>query len=369
MSAVRFVRGGVDAEAVGALWAALTGRRTGPLLLTTDREEFAGSSRRITQALDDIDVVLRTSGSTDGRGHLVGLSLAALAASADATLARLGGPGQWVTSLPTTAVAGFQVVLRSVRAGIEPVVHEAGKPLDAGLRRGVPHYLSLVPTQLVRALASDPAPLRAFDAVLVGGAALDPATAERAASTGLRIVTTYGMTETAGGCVYDGVPLDGVRVRTPGDRIGLAGPILATRYLDTERQPFETDADGVRWLVTNDRGTWANGRLEVHGRLDDVLITGGVNVNPGEVAARLQSLLGVPLVVVGFPDPEWGDRLVAISQTPVEEAAFRAACRTLERAQRPKQLLVHPDAWPSTFSGKVDLLRLRAWAGERLNPT
>ena len=184
MSAVRFVRGGVDAEAVGALWAALTGRRTGPLLLTTDREEFAGSSRRITQALDDIDVVLRTSGSTDGRGHLVGLSLAALAASADATLARLGGPGQWVTSLPTTAVAGFQVVLRSVRAGIEPVVHEAGKPLDAGLRRGVPHYLSLVPTQLVRALASDPAPLRAFDAVLVGGAALDPATAERAASTG-----------------------------------------------------------------------------------------------------------------------------------------------------------------------------------------
>lgn len=358
MSRVRFLPGGTDPEAIAAATRACeaglsspTHATDGPWLVAPDRATFDALASRITRPLAGIDVSLRTSGSTDGRGRLVGLSWDALRASADATLDRLGGPGQWVTSLPTTSVAGFQVVLRGVLAGVPPVVHRPGTPWDAGLRAGVRHYLSLVPTQLVRELAADPGPLARFDAVLIGGAALAPEPAGRARRAGVRIVTTYGMTETCGGCVHGGAPLAGVRVRVVAGRIQLAGPMLAEAYLDAGPQPFVDGPDG-RWLVTGDRGRWDGARLRVDGRADDVILSGGVNVDPHRVEAALAAL-GGEWVVVGVPDPEWGQRVVAVTTGAADLADVRAATAHLAPAERPRGV-TRLAAWPMTATGKVD---------------
>lgn len=367
--------GGAGPDAVARLYdvlAAWTADRCGegvrgPLLMAADAAEFEASRARIIQPLDGIDVIIRTSGSTDGHGRLVGLGLGALAASGRATLDRLGGPGQWVTSLPVQGVAGFQVVLRSALAGVRPVVFAPGHGFDAALFErcaaaldsDARHYLSLVPTQLRRALAAAPRTLAGFDAVLVGGAALAPDLAARAAEAGVRIVRTYGSTETSGGCVYDGVPLDGVEAEMVGGLIHLAGPTLATRYLDTAEQPFIT-RDGRRWLATHDLGAWGeDGRLIVRGRADDVIISGGANVNPHDVEAALAAL-GGEWVVVGVPDPEWGQRVVAVSTASVTLDQARAATAHLAPASRPRGV-VRIEAFPLGRTGKVD-----RWAVARL---
>src|SRR4051812_38782711 len=228
-------------------------------------------------------------------------------ASADATHARLGGPGQWLLDLPPTYVAGLQVLFRSVRAGTEPVRSVDDLTADRC-------YLSLVPTQLVR-LLDDPGgnALGRFAAVLLGGARLDPRLRVRAEAAGARVVTTYGMSETCGGCVYDGVPLDGVEVRVGGDgRIRLGGPVLFDGYADRPDLTAQVVEDG--WFVTADLGrVTGDGRLEVLGRVDDVVVSGGVNVATGTVAARLREHPAVQdAEVVGVPDDEWGQAVVAV---------------------------------------------------------
>ena len=186
-------------------------------------------------------VFVATSGST-GRPRVVVLRPAALRASAAATAARLGGPGHWLLALPADHVAGVQVVVRALLAGAPPGVQELrGGFRPAGFAAATARlgpgrrYTSLVPTQLLRLLDAGGAALDAllgYDAVLVGGAALDAGLRARAEAAGARVVATYGMTETAGGCVYDGVPLDGVRIRLDGagaeeGRIAVGGPMLA----------------------------------------------------------------------------------------------------------------------------------------------
>src|SRR5690606_26378174 len=208
-----------------------------------------------------------TSGSTSGTGHLVALDGAGLVASARATSARLAGPGQWVACLPVHHVAGLQVLVRSVVAGTEPVVLDTSAGFRAGdlaaavrrLRPDVPGYLSLVPTQLARVMADEDAvsALRGLAAVLVGGARTAGALLTAARDAGGPVVTTYGMTGTGGGCVHDGVPLDGVDVEVDAEgRIWLAGPVLARGYLDDPAAASDTfrERDGRRWLRTNDRG-------------------------------------------------------------------------------------------------------------------
>ena len=167
---------------------------------------------------------------------------------------------------------------------------EQGEGLAAAAARmpaGDRRYTALVPTQLVRFLDAEPDALRGFDAVLVGGAATDPALLARARAEGVRVVTTYGMTETAGGCVYDGAPLDGVRVRVTDGGVELAGPVLASGYrLDPDATAAAFEGG---WFRTRDAGELdAEGRLTVLGRLDDVLISGGVNVAPAAVEAVLR---------------------------------------------------------------------------------
>jgi o-succinylbenzoate---CoA ligase len=259
------------------------------------------------------DLVVVTSGTT-GNGRAVLLPAAAVRASARATEARLGGPGTWLLVLPTSSIAGLQVLCRSVLAGTAPVVLDREEALAAAVRR-LPEgrrYASLVPTQLHRFLEREPDALRAFDGILVGGAGIDPALLHRVRAEGIAVVPTYGMTETAGGCVYDGVPLDGVQVRLGDDGgVEVSGPVLAAGY---RLDPVGTAAafrDG--WFVTRDAGSIdADGRLTVHGRLDDVLVTGGVNVAPAAVEAVLREHPDVDdAIVFGRPDDEWGQRVVA----------------------------------------------------------
>jgi O-succinylbenzoic acid--CoA ligase len=257
------------------------------------------------------DLVVVTSGTT-GSGRAVLLSAGALRASARATHDRLGGPGSWLLALPVSAIAGLQVLCRSVVAGTDPTRPATGEPLREAVAR-MPRgrrYTALVPTQLRRYLDAEADALRAFDAVLVGGAATDPALLARAREERVAVVTTYGMTETAGGCVYDGRPLDGVAVRVA-DGVEIAGPTLALGYRCDPEATAAAFAGG--WFRTRDAGSLdADGRLTVHGRLDDVVITGGVNVSPRAVEAVLREHPEVAdAVVLGRPDEEWGQRVVA----------------------------------------------------------
>jgi O-succinylbenzoic acid--CoA ligase len=203
-------------------------------------------------------------------------------------LRRLGGPGQWLLALPVNYVAGLQVVVRSAVGGQpSPIVLDEHRDLASavGALRPGRTYTALVPTQLHRWLADDrdTAALRSFDAILLGGAPAPVELLERARRAGLDVLTTYGMSETAGGCVYDGLPLDGVAVALAADgRIRISGPILFDGYADDAELTASVLHDG--WLITPDIGELdPDGYLRVLGRADDVVMSGGVNVSLAEV--------------------------------------------------------------------------------------
>ena len=314
-------------------------------------EEILALLRDWDAASDPEPLVIATSGST-GEPKRVVLSRDAMRASALATQERLGGPGQWVLNLPPSYVAGVQVLYRSVVAGTEPVT----KIEDL---TGERCYLSLVPTQLVRALDGDVALLGRLDAVLVGGGPLDPAVRGAAEARGIRVVQTYGMSETCGGCVYDGRPLDGVEVRIDDGEVQLRGPVLFDGY---EGDPSRTAAvmvDG--WFRTNDLGRLdGNGRLWVTGRADDVIISGGVKVPARAVAEMIAAEPDAFAVeVIGVPDPEWGERVVAFVVGDLD--LVRAREQVEPRTWAPRQL-VQVDAIPLLPNGKVDRLALRELA-------
>ena len=256
---------------------------------------------------EEVAVVLATSGST-GVPKGVELTSAALVASARASLARLGAaPGErWLCCLPTHHISGLGVLVRSLLAGSVPVVRDR---VDAGVvARDASDaarcsYVSLVPTQLRRLLDAG-APLAGFRAILLGGAAIPGGMLAEAAAAGARVVTTYGMTETCGGCVYDGLPLDGVQVACDADgRIRITGPVLFSGYRLAPEQTRTAVKDG--WFVTSDLGELTeDGRLVVRGRADDVIISGGEKIVASEVE---QVLRGSPrvrdAVVVGVARP------------------------------------------------------------------
>ena len=429
--ALRLLTGGTAPDDVAALRAALAERlslrglltspdgrpapaaevgehRTGlplPLLVPIAPGEDEGQvrtdlARRIARIPARTDLILRTSGSTTGTGRLIAMRAAALMASARATHARLGGPGTWLLPLPAHHVAGLQILIRSLEAGTEPVVVDtsagfsptalAEALLSARRSTGAAAcrlYVSLVPTQLVRVL-QDPVAGRALsdaDAVLLGGAAADPALLARARGAGVTVVTTYGMSETGGGCVYNGRPLEGVEITIQAPdaegagRILISGPVLAEDYLQPPGHPpagrprrnpnagegFHRNGS-TRVLATSDRGRLhPDGRLEVLGRLDDVIITGGVKVEPRHVEEALTCIDGVAeACVVGLPDEQWGSTVVAAvvlepDRQPgglkqLDGAALREAARArLDGAHAPKRVVVL-EALPLRPSGKVD---------------
>ncbi|WUI03380.1 AMP-binding protein [Spirillospora sp. NBC_00431] len=311
-------------------------------------------------------VLIATSGST-GTPKFVELSAAALRHSAAGTLARIGaGPGdRWLCCVPTSHISGVQVLVRALVAGTEPIILPRFDPAEVAATEGA--HLSLVPTQLRRLLDAG-ADLARLGTIILGGAAAAPGLLAEARERGARVFTTYGMSETSGGCVYDGTPLPGMRVALgDGGRIRLAGPSLFTRY---RPRPGETAqaGDGARdgeWFVTQDLGVLEDGRLRVRGRLDDVINTGGEKVVAGEVAAALARHPKVrDVVVVGRPDPEWGERVTAVvvpgASGGPELRELRAFVRETMPAYAAPRELELVDAIPLLASGKPDRARLRS---------
>lgn len=299
------------------------------------------------------------------------LGSAALRASAGATHEHLGGPGHWLLAMPAHHIAGVQVLVRSLLAGTAPhAVDTAGgfrpeafaEAAEHTLAAGGRHYTALVPTQLSRLLGEERglAALRRFDAVLLGGAATPPALLRRAREEGVRGVTTYGMSETSGGCVYDGEPLRGVAASTGGDTgpIALSGPVLARGYRGGVGTAFEGG-----WFRTGDLGRWRDGRLEVLGRADDVIISGGVNIAPAPVERVLAEQQGVREVcVLGVEDPEWGEVVVAAvvpHEPPPDAEVLRAAVRAEAGATATPRRIAFLDELPLRGPGKPDRRRLR----------
>jgi O-succinylbenzoic acid--CoA ligase len=309
----------------------------------------------------DVAVVIATSGST-GAPKGVMLSAAALRASAAASLRRVeASKGErWLCCLPVSHVSGLQVLVRALLSDSEPVIHAAFDP-RAVLGSGADH-VSLVPTQLHR-LVETGADLSVFRTIVLGGAAAPPGLLERARQRGARIVTTYGSSETSGGCVYDGRPLDGVDVKIGEDGlIRIAGPVLFSGYrFGVPPAPL----DGG-WFVTSDLGELRGGRLRVLGRADDVINTGGEKVVAGAVTDVLCAHPEIAdAAVIGTPDPEWGELVTAIvvpanPDTPLTLEQLRAYCRDRLPPHAAPRELRFVSRLPLLPNGKTDLVRLRA---------
>jgi O-succinylbenzoic acid--CoA ligase len=329
--------------------------------------EVVGQARAWLDGPDDVPLLIATSGST-GTPKRVVLSRAAVLASVRASAARLGANGPWVLALPPTYVAGVQVIVRALVAGHDPVLLERDPSTGSG-RGGWPEgagwFVSLVPTQLRRMLASpdDLAALRNAHTVLLGGGPIGEALRAQAAEAGVHVVATYGSAETAGGCVYDGLPLDGVAVALgEGGRVRIAGPTLFTRYDGQPDLTREVLVDG--WFLTSDAGRIdEDGRLALIGRLDDVIVTGGLNVPGPAVAERLRSHPAIrEAEVLGVPDAEWGNRVVAFvvpADAGIVDELRDWVAEEHPRAWAPRQWVVL-DEIPLLPNGKPDRQALRA---------
>jgi O-succinylbenzoic acid--CoA ligase len=353
-----------------------TAPATLPVPASDERE-----TRRLTDALrpgepidDGVALVVATSGTTGvPKGAM--LSASALRASGDATHARLGGPGSWLLTLPAHHIAGMQVLLRSVLAGTEPVVIDVTDGFDPGAlpaavasMSGPRRYTSLVPTQLVKALDHPGAvgSLAALDAVLLGGAATPAPVLRRAVDAGITVVRTYGMSETCGGCVYDGVPLDGARVRIDDDgRVLLGGPMLASGYRGLPDHPAFAEPG---WFRTDDAGAVTDGVLGISGRLDEAISTGGLTVVPQVVEAALVAHPAVrECAVIGLPDERLGRRVTAVVVAEPGTAPTLAELRsfverTLDPTAAPRELHL-VDTLPLRGPGKVDRRALESRFG------
>jgi len=308
----------------------------------------------------DAAVVVTTSGST-GDPKAVVLTRAALRFAVAATHERLGGPGDWVCALPTQHVAGLMTVARAVVAGTGLRFARSDlSDLPAPVGRT---YVSLVAAQLDRALDQPAmsARLREHAAVLLGGGAVPAGLRERAAAAGVRVVATYGMSETCGGCVYDGVPLDGVRVELDAGRISLGGPMAFAGYrLRPDLTAAVLDGDLVR---TQDRGTCTDGHLQVLGRVDDVIISGGENVDLAAAQRAADAEFGGgSVVLLPLPDERWGTRVVAVTTRAFTLAEVRGRLEPLlGRAGTPKELR-RVGELAYTSIGKIDRTALvRSW--------
>lgn len=382
------------AGVTSALEAALAG--AGPAVLVRD----ARATRLAGEGADPLAnvelktgtaLLIQTSGST-GTPKTVLLSADALRASSAAVHERLGGLGQWLLALPLSYIAGLSVLVRSATSGVAPAVLPSG-PFDAqsfidtvATMTGERRYTSLVPVQLIRVLElcdNDPAAseiAQSLDAILIGGQVLENELRERAERAGLSVVETYGSSETSGGCVYDGLPLAGVEVSIDANgEILLSGPTLASGYLDEALTAEKfVDRDGVRWYRTGDAGSFDGHRLQVSGRMDRVIISGGLKVSLDAVAEAARTVTGVEQAyAVNIPDSEWGERPAVITQVntdvfaaearvgEVENSVYAAVYDAVEarlgRVAAPKRVLT-VEHIPLLASGKPDYVSMRVLA-------
>ena len=362
------------------------------------RTRLLVDSQRPGEPIDPrVALVVSTSGST-GTPKGAMLSASALGASAAATDRFLGGPGRWLLALPGHHIAGLQVMLRSLRSGYAPTVMDVTGGFDPDAlpaavevaRAGAPRvYTSLIPGQLAKVLDEGSpeavAALARLDAILLGGAAAAPELLARADDAGIRVVRTYGMSETAGGCVYDGAPLEGVEVRIEDDddnagagggadggigdgagdgaggptsgtgRVWLAGPQVALGYRNAPGHPaFHREG----WFRTDDAGRInEDGRLSILGRLDDAISVGGLTLLPQTVEDALRRHAAVvDVVVVGIPDARLGAKPVAAValRSPASSDALRAHVTSLLGEHSAPAAVAVLAELPTLPGGKVD---------------
>lgn len=368
--------------------------------LTEALRTFSARFTELEKGQDGPALVVTTSGSTGAPKQTV-LPASALAASARGTEAATNThAAQWLLALPLQYVAGAQVVARSALAGTTPVIttsvsegtrFTAQDFVTSAEKLSAQHRLvSLVPTQLHRLLETPNGPLRtetlealrSFSAILLGGAPASADLISTARDLALPVVRTYGSAETAGGCVYEGKPLPGVRVQIEPDatdpeapgRIWLGGPTVASGYAkDPQRTAahFFVDNNGTRWYRTDDLGTLdpSTGTLNVTGRADDVLISGGIKTSAAAVATALENHPDVrEALVAGVPDARWGTAITA-AITPVAgrniqpgeltDALPRLVAEKLGAASAPKLIEVLPE-FPTLPTGKPDRRAVQA---------
>jgi O-succinylbenzoic acid--CoA ligase len=318
----------------------------------------------------DVALIVESSGST-GTPKRISLSAAALVASAKASEARLAPDAavntqsQWLVCLPINYVVGANVLIRSLVADTQPVLMNTTLPFtadafarSASLMTAERRFVSLVPTQLLRLVNQAGiddfllAGLKRFDAILLGGQAPDSALLQKAADLGLNVVQSYGMAETAGGCVYDGKPLDGVSVRIGKDQIiEISGPTLANNV-----------ADENGWYRTNDLGEFdADGNLVILGRANRVLASGGIKVSLDSIEEVVRQIGGVAdAAAISVLDTEWGERAVLVYVGSPEVADYIAAeiLNNLGAAAKPVRV-IRVDAIPRLNSGKADYVWLK----------
>lgn len=326
--------------------------------LRPDRIEDEGGTTELRGGLpvaEGTALVVATSGAS-GRPKGVELSHDALEWAARAYAARLGTqPAErWLGCLPLSHIGGLGILVRSLLARTEPVIHDRFDP-EAIAAEQETTLISLVPTMLVRLMDAG-VDLSRYSAVLLGGAGLAAATAERARSAGIRLVHTYGLTETCGGCNFDGVPLDGVEFKVVEERILIRGPMLMSGY----RLKPELTAEALEggWLHTADRGRIDDhGVLEVFGRADDLIVTGGEKVSAIEVESLLQTHPQVAdAAVAGVDDYRWGQAVAALivpkGGSPTLREIKRYLSESIAEFKAPKRILI-VDEIPRTASGKV----------------
>jgi O-succinylbenzoic acid--CoA ligase len=339
----------LDPEAPGPeLARLLAAARPTHLLDATGRSRMAGGR----PAALGTAAVVATSG-TGGLPKVVELNAAAVQAAARAVSAALkAGPGdRWLCCLPLHGVAGLAILARAFHGGLPVEVHERFDPGRVAAAAGRATLVSLVPAMLPPLQAAG-ADLGRFRRVLLGGGPI-PAELQ-----GGPLVRTYGLTETFGGVVHDGHPLEGVDLRLDAGEILVRGPMLFRGYRDDPARTAEALRGG--WLRTGDLGRLDPGpRLVVLGRRDDLIVTGGVNVHPAEVEAVLAAHPAVAEVGVrGLPDPRWGQRVTAwvVPRDPAAPptlAELRAfVLERLAAAKAPRELLLVPSL-PRGPSGKL----------------
>ena len=323
---------------------------------------------------DDVAVVATTSGST---GAPKGVLLTARQLTSMTDAVQGAARPHWVAALPLTSMGGLNVAIRALAAGTDPIAvaslggaapftpADFADAVDRAVARGRDVRTSLVPAQVARLLGDRAGvdALRQCTQVLVGGAALRPALRAEAEDLGIRVVSTYGATETAGGCVFDGRPLPGVRVEADADgRLTVRGPCVALGYRADPSATEESFRDGGFRLP--DLGVVAaDGTVTVVGRADDVVVVRGVNVSTGALEAVLAARPGVAgATVVIAPGSDGEPRLhgfvvAGAGQDVDADGAARAVVDALGAAARPRIHVV--DALPELPGGKVDRVALQ----------
>jgi O-succinylbenzoic acid--CoA ligase len=323
--------------------------------LTTDGPALGCGPVHSTSVRSDISLLVATSGST-GTPKEIALSCAALLASAYASNKFINATkgDTWSLLLPLTHIAGINVLVRALQLETSPI----------DLRNHVGQYpqadfTAIVPTQLFNALNENPDLLKHLQgakAVLVGGASLSHELRAQGVAAGINIITTYGMSETCGGCIYDGVALKGVEFEITGEgRIKISGPVLA----DVEKE------NG--WFITQDLGKIVNGKLQVIGRFDDVIISGGENISLSAIEAELNKKFP-QLQVAAFAtaDSKWGQVLHVAVQSQDENVKSQVSSALIDamgKHAKPKSVILL-DKLPQIGVGKVDRLSLAKLVSE-----